>query len=366
MSTNNSLDRVQALMNRANPNALHADPMSGKPASLASTLDFTKSQQQRDEEQMPKRLMVYPRQLQEFPEHPFHVREDEEMITLRNSVMKYGVRTPVEVIPTGKQNENGEEMYYIVSGHRRTHAFASTHNVDARMEVRVMNYSFDEAVIAMTEGNLLSRESIRPCERGNAFRMQMDAMDRINGSNKNQVKGTTRDIIGEKNNMTGRQVQKYIRLSYLVPDLQNLIDDGKIGMTTGVELSYLTEAEQMNLYDEIVLNDGKHYPSKEQAKQMRKLSKDGKLDIDAIVEILDREKPNQLEHFRVSFRVEEIQERIPDQLKSKNWGQKDFEAFIHDAMDYYIKHLNASRQQEESRTEQAHTDMPWDRRTPEL
>lgn len=362
MSDNKGMSRLSDMMSRSNPNSLNSD--TEKTPSLASTLDFTKSQAQRDEEQMPQRRMVYPRQLQEFPEHPFHVREDEEMTTLRNSIMKYGVRTPVEVFPTGEKNEQGEDTYYIVSGHRRTHAFSSTHSVDARMEVRVMTYSFDEAIVAMTEANLLSRENIRPCERGNAFRMQLEAMDRMQGrpnsKDTKMIFGKGRDIIGEKNNMTGRQVQKYIRLSYLIPDMQTIIDDGKVGMTTGVELSYLTADEQQAIFDEILLNDGRHYPSKEQAKQMRKLSKDGKLDIDAIVDIMAQEKPNQMAHYKVSFRTEEIQQRLPAHLKSKNWGQKEFEAFVEDAIDCYIKQLNQARQQEESQ-QQNQPVRAWER-----
>lgn len=343
----NGLERMQHLMQTAkNPSS---DPIIAKVVT---------TQQERDEAQMPQRQLVYPRQLLEFPEHPFHVREDEEMETLRNSIMKYGIRTPVEVFPTGEKNEQGEDTYYIVSGHRRTHAFSSTHSVDARMEVRVMTYSFDEAIVAMTEANLLSRENIRPCERGNAFRMQLEAMERIHG--KKTAAGRRCDIIGEKNKMSGRQVDKYIRLSYLIPDMQTIIDDGKVGMTTGVELSYLTADEQQAIFDEILLNDGRHYPSKEQAKQMRKLSKDGKLDIDAIVDIMAQEKPNQMAHYKVSFRTEEIQQRLPAHLKSKNWGQKEFEAFVEDAIDCYIKQLNQARQQEESQ-QQNQPVRAWER-----
>lgn len=343
----NGLERMQHLMQTAkNPSS---DPIIAKVVT---------TQQERDEAQMPQRQLVYPRQLLEFPEHPFHVREDEEMETLRNSIMKYGIRTPVEVFPTGEKNEQGEDTYYIVSGHRRTHAFSSTHSVDARMEVRVMTYSFDEAIVAMTEANLLSRENIRPCERGNAFRMQLEAMERIHG--KKTAAGRRCDIIGEKNKMSGRQVDKYIRLSYLIPDMQTIIDDGKVGMTTGVELSYLTADEQQAIFDEILLNDGRHYPSKEQAKQMRKLSKDGKLDIDAIVDIMAQEKPNQMAHYKVSFRTEEIQQRLPAHLKSKSWGQKEFEAFVEDAIDCYIKQLNQTRQQEESQ-QQSQPVRAWER-----
>lgn len=343
----NGLERMQHLMQTAkNPSS---DPIIAKVVT---------TQQERDEAQMPQRQLAYPRQLLEFPEHPFHVREDEEMETLRNSIMKYGIRTPVEVFPTGEKNEQGEDTYYIVSGHRRTHAFSSTHSVDARMEVRVMTYSFDEAIVAMTEANLLSRENIRPCERGNAFRMQLEAMERIHG--KKTAAGRRCDIIGEKNKMSGRQVDKYIRLSYLIPDMQTIIDDGKVGMTTGVELSYLTADEQQAIFDEILLNDGRHYPSREQAKQMRKLSKDGKLDIDAIVDIMAQEKPNQMAHYKISFRTEEIQQRLPAHLKSKSWGQKEFEAFVEDAIDCYIKQLNQTRQQEESQ-QQSQPVRAWER-----
>lgn len=165
--------------------------------------------------------------------------------------MKYGVRTPEEVFPTGTQNEHDEDTYYIVSGHRRTHAFSFTHSVDTRMEVRVMNYSFDEAIVTMTEANLLSRENIRPCERGNAFRMQIEAMDQMKGrqdSTKSQNPlGKSRDIIGEKNGLKGRQVQQYIRLSYLIPDMQTIIDYGKIGMMKSWRRSAAPKREEKPL-----------------------------------------------------------------------------------------------------------------------
>ena len=124
--------------------------------------------------------------------------------------------------------------------------------------------TMDEAIVAMTESNLMTRENILPCERGNALRMEIEARERISGRPENGTLAKnvmTRDLIGETYNMTGRNVQRYIRLSYLIPELQNLIDDNKIGMVTGVELSYLTAKEQHDVWDEMDLTAFDLYPN---------------------------------------------------------------------------------------------------------
>ena len=252
------------------------------------------TQEQRDEAAMPERLMIYPRQLVTFPNHPFYIRDDEDMSKLKESIMNSGIRTPIEVIRTGEKNERGEDTFYIVAGHRRTHVARQIFPEDHRLEVRIHNMSMDEAIVAMTESNLLTRENILPCERGNALRMEVEARERISNPNNEKYSKNvkTRDLLGETYNMTGRNVQRYIRLSYLIPELQTLIDDNKIGMVTGVELSYLTAKEQRDVWDEMELTAFEHYPNKAQAVAMRKLSKAGTLDMDAVVDIMEVDKPN--------------------------------------------------------------------------
>lgn len=327
--------------------------------------DLITTQEQRDEAAMPERKMVYLRQLIEFPNHPFHVRDDEDMQKLRESVTKSGIRTPIEVIPTGEKNENGEDTYYIVAGHRRRHVAQQIFPADQkRVEVRIQNMDMDEAIIAMTESNLLTRENILPCERGNAFRMEMEARERIlgrPGADGRKSTQWTRDEIGEKHNMTGRNVQNYIRLSYLIPKLQQIVDNGDIGMKTGVELSYLTEKEQRLLYEELDLNDFEHYPNIAQAKQMRKLSKEGTLDMDAIVDIVEVPKANQFEHIRYVPKKEDLQSKIPAHLKPENWKDKDYEAFIEQAIEFYARSLEEQRQQEMTQQRQMPHRKAWER-----
>lgn len=321
------------------------------------------TQEQRDEAAMPERLMIYPRQLVTFPNHPFYIRDDEDMSKLKESIMNSGIRTPIEVIRTGEKNERGEDTFYIVAGHRRTHVARQIFPEDHRLEVRIHNMTMDEAIVAMTESNLLTRENILPCERGNAFRMEMEARDRISAKCNTGVVVKSRDFIGDKNGMKGRQVQNYIRLSYLIPELQTLIDDNKIGMMTGVELSYLTTKEQRDVWDEMELTAFEHYPNKAQAVAMRKLSKAGTLDMDAVVDIMEVDKPNQIEHIRYIPRKEDLLEQIPAYLKPEEWKDKDFTDFIGKAIAFYASSLQEQHAQEiADRMQEANRNRkPWER-----
>ncbi len=321
------------------------------------------TQEQRDEAAMPERLMIYPRQLVTFPKHPFYIRDDEDMSKLKESIMNSGIRTPIEVIRTGEKNERGEDTFYIVAGHRRTHVARQIFPEDHRLEVRIHNMTMDEAIVAMTESNLLTRENILPCERGNAFRMEMEARDRISAKCNTGVAVKSRDVIGDKNGMKGRQVQNYIRLSYLIPELQTLIDDNKIGMMTGVELSYLTAKEQRDVWDEMELTAFEHYPNKAQAVAMRKLSKAGTLDMDAVVDIMEVDKPNQIEHIRYVPRKEDLLEQIPAYLKPEEWKDKDFTDFIGKAIAFYASSLQEQHAQEiADRMQEANRNRkPWER-----
>ena len=321
------------------------------------------TQEQRDEAAMPERLMIYPRQLVTFPNHPFYIRDDEDMSKLKESIMNSGIRTPIEVIRTGEKNERGEDTFYIVAGHRRTHVARQIFPEDHRLEVRIHNMTMDEAIVAMTESNLLTRENILPCERGNAFRMEMEARDRISAKCNTGVAVKSRDVIGDKNGMKGRQVQNYIRLSYLIPELQTLIDDNKIGMMTGVELSYLTAKEQRDVWDEMELTAFEHYPNKAQAVAMRKLSKAGTLDMDAVVDIMEVDKPNQIEHVRYVPRKKDLLEQIPAYLKPEEWKDKDFTDFIGKAIAFYASSLQEQHTQEiADRMQEANRNRkPWER-----
>lgn len=317
------------------------------PADNPNIGKVVSTQEERDEASLPPRKLVYSRQLLEFPEHPFPVRDDEDMRKLTESILKNGIRTPIEVIPTGETNELGEDTYYIVAGHRRRHVAETIYDSEKRLEVRIQNLTLDEATVAMTESNLLNREKIPPCVRGKALRMQIEAMERLNGSRNNTVKGKSRDIVGEKNNITGRQVQKYIRLSYLIDDLQRLVDEGHIGVTTAVELSFLPENEQTTLYEEMSLNDFQHYPSTAQAKQLRKFSKEEKLDVDVVEEIMAEKKPNQLEHVKYSVSRERLEQAAPKFLKAEKWNAEKYREFITEAILEKFQRMEQEHQQQQ-------------------
>ena len=350
---------------RKNLRSALGEIMQDSPIQEEKFAQVITTQEQRDEAAMPERLMIYPRQLVTFPNHPFHVRDDEDMSKLKESIMNSGIRTPIEVIRTGEKNERGEDTFYIVAGHRRTHVARQIFPEDHRLEIRIHNMSMDEAIVAMTESNLLTRENILPCERGNAFRMEMEARDRIEKRNSNGV-GTyvrSRELIGQKNGMKGRQVQNYIRLSYLIPELQKLIDDGKIGVITGAELSYLTEKEQNDVWDELELTAFEHYPNKAQAIAMKKLSAAGTLDVNAIVDIMEVEKPNQIEHIRYVPRKKDLMEQIPAYLKPAEWKDKDFTDFIGKAIAFYADSLREQHAQEiaDHMQEAVRQRKPWER-----
>lgn len=350
-------------VSRENLRSALGEIMQDSPIQEEKFAQIITTQEQRDEAAMPERLMIYPRQLVTFPNHPFHVRDDEDMSKLKESIMNSGIRTPIEVIQTGEKNERGEDTFYIVAGHRRTHVARQIFPEDHRLEVRIHNMTMDEAIVAMTESNLLTRENILPCERGNAFRMEMEARDRISAKCNTGVVVKSRDVIGDKNGMKGRQVQNYIRLSYLIQELQKLVDESKIGMMTGVELSYLTAKEQRDVWDEMELTAFEHYPNKAQAVAMRKLSKAGTLDMDAVVDIMEVDKPNQIEHVRYVPRKEDLLEQIPAYLKPEEWKAKDFTDFIGKAIAFYASSLQEQHAQEiADRMQEANRNRkPWER-----
>ena len=235
--------------------------------------------------------------LHPFEGHPFKVADNEEMDQLVESIRTQGVLTPVVVRPMG----DGE--YEVISGHRRLHACKK-----AGMETipaLVMDMDRDAAAIALVDSNL-HREHILPSEKAFAFKMKRDALNR---------QGTSRQL-GEKLSVTQisesagdseRQVHRYIRLTYLIPGVLQMVDDGKIALTPAVEISYLTKQEQADLLETMECEDCT--PSLSQAMQMKQLSQAGELDMDTIFGILTQLKPNQQE--KISFKVSELRSYFP-------------------------------------------------------
>ena len=233
--------------------------------------------------------------LRPFENHPFQVKDDDEMNQLVWSVLTQGVLTPLVVRPL----ENGE--YEVISGHRRLHACQK-----AGIEtVPALIYALDRdaAAIALVDSNL-HREKILPSEKAFAYKLKMDALSHQGTSGQVGQKWSREEIAeGE----SGRQVQRYIRLTELIPQILSMVDAGKIALTPAVELSYLTQQEQQDLLETMESEDCT--PSLSQAIQLKKLSQSGELNMDKIFEILREPKANQQE--KISFRVEDLRKFFP-------------------------------------------------------
>jgi len=229
-------------------------------------------------------------ELHPFPNHPFQVRDDDAMKETVESVREYGVLSPVIVRP---RDEGG---YEIISGHRRTRACEIAGIEDIPVIIRDMDY--DSAVIAMVDSNI-QREEILPSEKAAAYRMKLEAIRRQGARNdltSRQVVGKleSADIVGETTGDSGRQVQRYIRLTELQPELQKMVDDGKMAMTPAVEVSYLKPEEQKLLIDTIESEQAT--PSLSQAKQMKQMSREGTLTDDSMLAVMSvQKKPEKIE-----------------------------------------------------------------------
>ena len=234
--------------------------------------------------------------LRPFEGHPFKVTDDAEMEQLTWSILTQGLLTPITVRPL----ENNE--YEVISGHRRLYACQK-----AGIEtVPALIYALDRdaAAIALVDSNL-HREKILPSERAFAYKLKLDAMNHQGRSSGQVVQKWTRDEIAEGE--SGRQVQRYIRLTELIPELIQMVDDGKIALTPAVELSYLTKQEQRDLLETMESEDCT--PSLSQAIQMKKLSQSGELNMDKIFDILREPKANQQD--KISFRVDDLRKFFP-------------------------------------------------------
>lgn len=287
--------------------------------------------QERAENRLPKIFDIPLAEIDDFPDHPFKVRLDEDMEQLIESVKSRGVITPI----TLRRKEDGR--YEIVSGHRRRKAceLAGLATVPAGIK----ELTRDEAIILMVESNL-QRSVILPSEKAFSYKMRLEAMKRQQGERTDLTsvpvgqKLSTREMIAENAPDGNTQIQRYIRLTELAPELLDLVDEGKIAMRPAVELSYLNDKEQQDLLPAMELADAT--PSHAQAIKMRKFSQDGKLTPEVIESILCEEKPNQKE--KVSIRYEDARKYIPSSVPYKDTG-----AFILKALEYYHRHLERMR-----------------------
>ena len=268
--------------------------------------------------------------IDDFAEHPFQVRDDEDMERLIQSIDNNGVLNPVIL------RKNGER-YELIAGHRRKHACLRLGISGIPAIVREL--SRDEAVVEMVDSNL-QREHILPSEKAYAYKMKMDAMKRQGQrtdltSCPMVTKLNSAGEIAEQGNESERQVFRYIRLTELIPELLTMVDEEKIAFRPAVELSYLTHDEQTDLLETIESEDCT--PSLAQAIRMKNLSKVGKLDMDTIFAIMTEQKPNQKEKIKIPM------ERL-EQFFPRGMPQKQIEDTIVKALTLYQKHLKKKRE----------------------
>ena len=289
--------------------------------------------QERAENRLPKIFDIPLTEIDDFPDHPFKVRLDEDMEQLIESVKSRGVITPI----TLRRKEDGR--YEIVSGHRRRKACELAGLATVPAEIKELTR--DEAIILMVESNL-QRSVILPSEKAFSYKMRLEAMKRQGqrtdltcgpvGNKLPGVKSST--VMAEEVGESKNTIFRYIRLTELIPELLDLVDEGRIAFRPAVELSYLQKEEQGALLEQISYVDAT--PSHAQAIKMRQFSQDGKLTPEVIESILCEEKPNQKE--KVSIRYEDARRYIPSSVPYKDTG-----AFILKALEYYHRHLERMR-----------------------
>lgn len=307
--------------------------------STKSLDDLFSTQEERDEAKLQKIRDILLTEIDDFPDHPFQVREDEDMFQLVESIKERGVITPATV----RQKEDGR--YELVSGHRRKKACELAGFETLRCEV--VELTKDEATILMVESNF-QRSQILPSEKAFAYKMRLEAMKRQAGrpSKENGVPvghdyliGKSRELLATESADSNTQIQRYVRLTNLVPELLELVDEGKIKMRPAVELSYLDEDCQRDVVDEIDLNDCT--PSHDQTIRMRKFFNDGKLTTEAVQAIMSEEKPNQRE--KIVLRGDKVRSLIP-----KSVPLNQTEDYVCKALEHYNKFLR-SRAERDSR-----------------
>ena len=293
--------------------------------SLPKFEDIFSTQEERDEAKLDKIRDIPLSEIDPFPEHPFHVRDDEDMLQLVESIKEHGVMTPAVL----RLKEDGR--YELVAGHRRKRACELAGLDTLRSEVK--DLTRDEAVVYMVESNF-QRTTILPSEKAFAYRMRLEAMKR---------QGMRTDLtscpLGKKLSVTElsenvgdseRQIHRYIRLTYLIPELLKLVDEGRMKMRPAVELSYLNPYYQQFVLDEIELNECT--PSHAQTIRMRKLADEHALDADIISDIMSEEKPNQKTE-RLAFNAARVRKLLPDDLPKEKT-----EDFICEAITFYRKY----------------------------
>lgn len=291
----------------------------------------------RKENKLPRIRDVPLDQIDDMPNHPFKVREDDEdMIELVESIKTYGVLTPVIL----RQKEDGR--YECAAGHRRRKAAELAGQTSIKAEVRDITH--DEAVIIMVHTNR-QRSKILPSEKAFAYKMELEALKRQGkrtdltsdpvGRKLNGVESA--EVLADSANESKTQIRRYIRLTNLCRPLLDMVDEGRIAFRPAVELSYLTETEQQDLLDTIASEEAT--PSLQQATKMKEFSAAGKLNADVILSIMCEQKPNQKE--KISFQVDKLRPFLP-----KNLPSMQVEQYILKVLDYYHRAMMRSKERD--------------------
>ena len=294
--------------------------------TLPTLDDLFSTQEMRDDAKLAKIRDIPLELIDDFPDHPFKVRDDEDMMQLVESVKQRGVITPATV----RQKEDGR--YELISGHRRKRACELAGFETLRCEV--VDLTRDEATILMVESNF-QRSQILPSEKAFAYKMRLEAMNRQGQrtdltSTPVVSKLRTNETLGNEVGESREQIRRYIRLTNLVPELLDLVDEGRMKMRPAVEISFLDEDCQRDLVDEIDLNDCT--PSHDQTIRMRKMFEEKKLTPEAIQAIMSEQKPNQRE--RIVLSGDKVRQYIP-----KNIPLNQTEDYVCKALEHYAGYL---------------------------
>ena len=290
-------------------------PKSGLNVALKGLDDLFSTEENRQEEQREQVQQIPIDELHPFTNHPFKVLDDEAMTRTVESIAQYGVLAPLIARP---RPDGG---YEIISGHRRQYA-AKLAGLDT-LPVIVRNMDDDAAVILMVDSNL-QREHILPSERALAYKMKLDAMRRTSGrpskENPRQLVGNfeTADVIGKESGESGRQVQRFIRLTNLIPELLDMVDEKKISFNPAVELSYLDESQQRDFFE--AMQDTQNAPSLSQAQQLKKMAQQGEFSYEKAFDVMGQEKKSEKD--TVTIKNETLRKYFPRSYTPKQMEEK--------------------------------------------
>lgn len=312
--------------------------MAEKPIDLGLTAldELFMTDAQRQENKLPRIRDIPLDQIDDMPNHPYKVRMDEDMDALTESVRTNGIITPVIL----RKKEDGR--FECAAGHRRRKAAELAGHTTIRAEVRELTR--DEAIILMVDSNL-QRRTILPSEKAFSYKMRLEAMKRQAGRppknyspvGNNFAGATSSELMAEETGESKNQIFRYIRLTNLVPELLDMVDEGRIAFRPAVELSYLTQQEQRDLLETISYEDAT--PSLAQAIKMKEFSKAGKLGADVILSIMCERKPNQAE--KISFRTERLKPFLP-----KNITPKEAENYVLKALEHYQRYRERMKERD--------------------